>query len=337
MFPKTQALIQEQLAAGVYPGVCYGLIKNGRIESQVFGWAQLVPEKEPMSYETRFDVASLTKVVCTTTVMLQLLEKERLWLDDSLQKYLPAFTDGRITLRHLLTHTSDIQTWIPSRDQLSASELRQAYYTLEAGENLGEVVKYTDAGTILLGFMLEELYQKPLTDIFQREVLAPLGMSQSCFLPTATSGVAATEELEDGQVLKGITHDPKARVLGSHAGNAGLFTTLEDLLTFCQMYLKEGIHQNHVFLKRETLQQLLRDATPTGTGGRSIGWDLLNTPNQQPVLFHTGYTGTFLIIDILKQDAFVFLSNRVHPKDHRASYLNHRDQLVRIYLKECFD
>lgn len=325
-YPKTQAKIQEYLREKVFPGVCYAIIDQEKVIHKHFGYASVIPEKRVMTEDTLFDAASLTKVVCTTTMILKLMEQGVIEIDQPLKQYLPAFGDGSITLRHLLTHTADIVTYIPNRDQLNQRELMQAYLTLKAGDNLGKVVKYTDAGTILLGFMLEEIFQKPVTTIFKEEILEPLEMLNSQFPPLDTHySISSTED-----TLCGQTHDPKARVLAEHAGNAGLFTNLADLLKFTQMYLNEGrLPDGRTFLQRETIAQLYQDQTPNKEGRRSLGWDL-----RYGFLFHTGYTGTFLCIDPKLQQAFVFLSNRVHPYDFRQEYLAKRDELIAIYLKE---
>ncbi|MDN6519133.1 MAG: serine hydrolase, partial [Enterococcus sp.] len=132
-----------------------------------------------------------------------------------------------------------------------------------------------------------------------------------------------------------ITQDPKARVLAEHAGNAGLFTNLKDLSKFAKMYLNLGRVRDMIYLHDKTVQELLKDQTPTGKGKRSIGWDLKVSPvDQSPLLFHTGYTGTFLLLDVVKKSAFIFLSNRVHPEDHRASYVAQRDEILSCYLNE---
>lgn len=335
MYEKTQRLIKDKLSQGVYSGVVYELITESEKTVQVFGNMATVPQVEPMVKDALFDVASLTKVVCTTTVVLKLWEAGKLDLDLPLNTYLPEFVNREITLRHLLTHTSDIQTWIENRDQLSPTQLQEAYMLLAPGENLGKEVKYTDAGTLLLGFMLEKIYQQPVVAIFQQEVLKPLGMKDSLFLPTDSKKIVPTEQQPDGTVLRGVTHDPKARILGAHAGNAGLFTNQADLEKFVMMYLNQGESNGRPFLQRATIQMLLQDQTPDGGGQRSLGWDLkFAKEDKRPLLFHTGYTGTFLLMDILKKRALIFLSNRVHPKDHRAAYLKERDEIIEEYLKE---
>ncbi|MGX7132054.1 serine hydrolase domain-containing protein [Enterococcus songbeiensis] len=335
MYPATQKIIQKKMQQGVYPGVIYELIHGKNKEMGIYGAAAILPEFQGMEESLLFDVASLTKVVCTTTVVLKLWEQGKLMIDQSLHTYLPEFLNREITLRHLLTHTADIQTWIPNRDQLNKEALRQAYLKMENGENIGKVVNYTDAGTILLGFMLEKLFQKPVIEIFQEEVLTPLKMTASCFLPSDKKKIVPTQQQADGTVLRGITHDPKARILAEHAGNAGLFTNLADLEKFVQMYLDWGMIAGQSFLRKKTIIQLLKDQTPDGKGGRSFGWDL-KIASKQSALFHTGYTGTFLLIDPQRQEACIFLSNRIHPNDDRAGYIKHRDEILAVYQKERF-
>lgn len=336
MYPETRHLIEAKLKQQLFPGVIFQFIEDQQEETQVLGNAQIEPTVIPLAENFLFDVASLTKVVCTTTVMLRLFEAGKLTWDQPLHDLLPDFQNRNITLRHLLTHTSDIKTYIPNRNQLSAAELRAAYLKLEPGDQLGKVVQYTDAGTILLGFLIETLYQKDVINVFKQEVLQPLQMSASLFLPEPPyDRIVPTQKQSDGKILKGITHDPKARILAEHAGNAGLFTNLKDLSKFAKMYLNLGRVQDKIYLHDKTILELLKDQTPMKDGGRSLGWDLKFSPNDQaPLLFHTGYTGTFLMLDINKQSAFIFLSNRVHLEDHRAHYVTERDEILACYLNE---
>jgi len=326
MYPKTQNKIYVGWKNQTFSGAVYCFIAQGEEEIKVLGDASFVPQKEKITQKHLFDVASLTKVVCTTTVVLRLLEEQVVFLDDPLQKYLPQFQDKRVTLRHLLTHTADLNSWISHRDQLSKEELKQAYLSIQAGDKLGRQVQYTDTGMILLGFMLEELFQESATSIFQKEVLTPLQMKDSSFSPKKDKKIVPTEQLTSGKILKGETHDPKARVLKEHAGNAGLFTTIGDLIRFVRVYLQETN-----FLDKGTIRSLLQDQTLLKNGNRSLGWDLKDT---NKVLFHTGYTGAFLAVDPIAQQAFIFLSNRIHPRDYKMSYIRYRDELIGCYLKE---
>lgn len=326
MYPKTQKCIELKRQAGVFSGVAYQFFDGQQEEQHIIGEAAIEPKLEKLTKDHLFDVASLTKVICTTSVMLRLMEQGEIAVDASLATYLPGFQDERITIRHLLTHTSDIVTWIPNRDQLDQQALRQAYLQLQAGEGLGQSVKYTDAGTILLGFLIEEWYGEDVTTVFEREVLQPLKMKQSYFPPLSKQlAVVPTERLMDGTLLKGITHDPKARVLGKHAGNAGLFSTIDDIALFVRMYLDN----TGDYLKQSTIALLQSDQTPNRQGTRSLGWDL-----KGEWLFHTGYTGTFILMNVTRKKAMIFLSNRVHPNDFREAYIEERDAIIATYLDE---
>lgn len=335
MYKKTKDKIHQLLNEGIFPGINASFIKQNERESICLGYAQLIPQKIKLSSDMLFDVASLTKVICTTTVILQLVEESRIQLDIPMKNYYPTLKDEQVTVRHLLTHTSDIRTFIPNRDTLSKEELREAYTQVESGNKIGEDVLYTDTGTILLGFMLEEIFRKNLTDIFKERVLTPIGMTQSCFLPTTTQNIVPTENHPIRGLIHGVTHDPKAFVLAEHAGNAGLFTTLTDLEKFSLMYLNKGQSGGNRILREETIAQLLKDCTPNSNGNRSLGWALksdLRTGNK--LLFHTGYTGTFIMLDVKLKEAFLFLSNRVHPTDRREEYIKKRNELIAIYLQE---
>lgn len=334
MYKETSKKIKTLMNAGVFPGVSFSFMTDTESEDHTWGNAQLIPTVEELRPSLLFDVASLTKVICTTTAVLQLMEEQIIEIDAPFKKYYPVFEDEKITIRHLLTHTSDIQSYIENRDALSKSELQQAYNQVYSGESLGKKVAYTDTGTILLGFMLEELLGKQVIEIFKERVLKPMDMTDSCFLPSDPSKTVPTENHPVRGVIRGQTHDPKAFVLAEHAGNAGLFTNLADLKKFTSMYLNEGMYQKTRVLRKQTVRSLLTDQTPDKYGHRSLGWDLKADLTGRPFLFHTGYTGTFLLIDLKEKEAFIFLSNRVHPVDERATYIEKRDELIDIYLKE---
>lgn len=334
IYKETRKKIKEFMEDGVFPGVSFSFMTEAKVEDHTWGNAQLFPAVEPMDRSLLFDVASLTKVICTTTIVLQLLETRRIEIDTPFKKYYPAFNDEKITIRHLLTHTSDIKSYIENREALTKDELRAAYTQVKSGEHLGKHVAYTDTGTILLGFMLEELLHKDVIELFKERVLQPLEMSASLFLPTDSTKTVPTEQHPIRGLIRGQTHDPKALILAEHAGNAGLFTNLTDIKKFVTMYLNEGVYKTNRVLEKATLDSLLLDQTPEKNGHRSLGWDLKDDLFGNPLLFHTGYTGTFLLIDLLNKEGFIFLSNRVHPVDKKAEYIGKRNELIDIYLKE---
>lgn len=333
MYPETRKVIQSLIQEGIIPGASYAFVKGNTIQHYLDGLTAIFPQEEEIKEDLLYDVASLTKVMMTTTVVLQLMEERKIVVDDSIQKYLTEFSSPDVTIRHLLTHTSAINGYIPNRDALSASELKQALMQLPVGENSGKEVVYTDTGMILLGFMIEKIEQLPLQQVFNKRILQPLKLEDSTFEPIDASRCAPTELHSKRGLIRGEVHDPKAFVLKGHCGSAGLFSSLKDCLTFAQMMLNKGESNGVRILKEKTVEGLLKDWTPTGDLWRSLGWNLKGN-KEHPILFHTGFTGTFMIIDVLEQKAFVFLSNRVHSKSHTPTYLEKRDMLIDTYLKE---
>lgn len=333
MYPETRKFIQALIQKSIIPGASYAFVNGSKIECHFDGSAAIFPEEEKIKSGLLYDVASLTKVMMTSTVVLQLIEEKKVAVDDPVQQYLPEFASSIVTIRHLLTHTSAINGYIPNRDALSAAELTSAMMQLPIGESFGKEVVYTDTGMILLGFMIEKIEQMSLEQVFKKRVLQPLKLEDSTFEPKDVSQCAPTELHPKRGLIRGEVHDPKAFVLKEHCGSAGLFSSLKDCLTFAQMMLNKGENNGVRVLEEKTVEGLLADWTPTGDLWRSLGWNLKGD-RDHPILFHTGFTGTFMLIDILEQKAFVFLSNRVHPKSHTPTYLEKRDILVHTYLKE---
>ncbi|MGX6978388.1 serine hydrolase domain-containing protein [Vagococcus elongatus] len=336
MYPKTKNKIEELVNKGIMPGAAYCFIKGNQIYQRALGLRQIIPSKEQMTIDTLFDVASLTKVVGTNSVILKLLEEKRINIDDGLQLYLPEFQDKYVTIRHLLTHTSGINGFIPNRQQLSQEELIQAFLSLKSNPNLrGKEINYTDTGTVLLGLMIEQLYHKPVQRVIEEEVLQPLKMTQATFSPTGNK-IAPTELDSRRGIIKGEVHDPKAFILKERCGSAGLFATLNDLMSFTFMMLYRGkMRDGEYFLKEETVTSLYQSWSNIESAPRTLGWDLRFEPEtKKPILFHTGYTGTFMLIDSDQMEAFILLSNRVHPLDNKPLYQINRDELIDSYLEE---
>lgn len=327
MFEEINNLIKKQIRNGIYPCANWAFLQDGKVERYLEGFAQIKPEKEYLRENMLFDMASVTKVVCTGTVVLKLWEDGKLDLEKPFRVYYPSFQDEKVTLRHLLTHTSDIDSYIENRDRLNAKELRKAYNYLKSGENIGKIFKYTDTGTVLMGFMLEEIFGKSAQAVFQEQVLTPLQMDDSGFQPIEPKSLAVPTELSKKRgLIRGETHDPKAYVLGKHAGSAGLFSTLNDQINFTKkMFFEQS------YLKSETIDSLLKDWAKVFK--RSLGWDLKEDKKGHLYLLHTGFTGTFLLANPKNKRAFIFLSNRVHPENHRLEYLSARDELLKLYLE----
>jgi len=333
MIEKINLLVSQQRKAGIFPCANWAFMDKDKKSTFLEGYAQITPEKEVLKPDMLFDLASITKVVCTGSVVLKLWEEGKLDIDVPFSTYYPSFQDNRVSLRHLLTHTSDINPFIKDRDILNDEELKEAFNYLTVGENLGKSCQYTDTGTVLMGFMLEKIYQKDAQDIFQELVLNPLGLHNSKFQPIVPASLAVpTEVTENRGLIRGQTHDPKAFVLGKHAGSAGLFSTLADMMRYI-----EEVFFKQTFLKPETIEALLQDFSPLKNQNRSLGWDMKFDKAGNPFLFHSGFTGTFLLLDPRRKKAFVFLSNRVHPHNFREEYLKNRDIIINKYLQLVSD
>ena len=295
--------IEDQIEQGIYPGASLALYQAGRWQEFYFGLAD-PQEGKATQAGLVYDLASVSKVVGVGTLIAFLCEQGQLNLDLPLQEYYPAFHRKDVTVRQLLTHTSGLDPFIPNRDQLTAPELKAALNHLTVLED--KTFRYTDVNFLLLGFMLEAIYDQTLDQIFQSQIFQPWGLAETGFGPVP-GAVPTIRGVQDGQV-----HDPKARVLGVHSGSAGLFSTLRDLEIFLEHYLEDDFAAN-----------LTQNFSKEPGKRRSLAWNL-----EGSWLDHTGYTGTFIMYNRKEQKAAIFLSNRTYEKDERAQWILDRNQLM---------
>ncbi len=321
------------IAAGRTPGAVLWLERDGVSWSRAIGSSALVPAKAPAKLETIYDLASLTKVVATTTAVMLLVEEGKIRLDDKLGKHLPAFAGGKrglITIRHLLTHQSGLRAGISSREEWTGVEMA---VRIAAAQELamapGSGYLYSDVNFILLGRMVELASGETLDDFCQKRIFKPLGMVDTGFRrfdpaqappPSAGGRIAPTERLADGRILRGVVHDPTARRMGGVAGHAGLFSTAPDLARYCRMILNGGMLENTRLMKGPTVALMTGVQSPPGSARRGLGWDI-DSPHagQRGPHFpaggfgHTGWTGPSMWIDPFSRTFLLFLANRNHP------------------------
>lgn len=309
-----------------FPGAVVAIGVQGRLVAlRNFGRMSSAPDAPPMPRDAIFDLASLTKVVGTTTAAELLYDRGLLDLDRPVVAYLPAFAAApghdRITVRHLLSHSSGLFTtdllWQHSHNR---QELLALIDHMPVAWIPGSHYQYRDENLILMGEIVERLSGKPLDRFLQDKAFGPLGMKDTGFNPPARRmGRIAPTEQDDvfrHRLIRGEVHDENAYVLGGVAGHAGLFSTARDLAKLAELYLRDG----RGLLKPSTIAAFTtRQAEPPGTS-RALGWDMPDPsgsfagPRAAPdALIHTGFTGTSLYID-RKRDAFiVLLTNRVNP------------------------
>ncbi len=317
--------VQAAVSAGEVPGAVVLVGQGERVlYRKAFGSRSLVPRQEPMTEDTIFDVASLTKVVATTPAILLLAEQGKVSLDDPLGKYLKEFS-GRpfrdLTIRRTLTHTAGFPD-LPSLDAMREGFPRGAALLAKAGLRYrpGASFSYSDTGFIVLGELVRRVSGEPLGRFAATHLFLPLGMGETTFRPgpALLPRVAPTEGLNNG-MLRGAVHDGNARLLGGIAGHAGLFSTADDLARFVRMLLSDGKGPAGQVLSAATIKTMW-SRTEVGEIVRTLGWDEVSPYSRPMGLFfprgsvgHTGFTGTMLWIDPPSRTYVILLTNRVHP------------------------
>ncbi len=327
-------LIAAAIAEHKIPGAVLVVGHQGHVVySQAYGNRALVPASEPMTLDTIFDCASLTKVVATTTSVMRLFELGKIRPDEKVTTYLPEFQNGKsaITIRDLMTHYSGLRPDLDLEPAWSGYEtgIHKALIDVPAGPREAKFV-YSDINFILMGEIVHRVSGQTLAEFARTQIFQPLGMVNTEFQPSPVlvPRIAPTERLKTGEILRGVVDDPTARFMGGVAGHAGMFSTAGDLALFCQMMLNKGVnpsagdeHPTRLF-NPSTIELFTSGQSPAGLKAvRGLGWDV-DSPFSGPrgVLFpigtsygHTGFTGTSLWIDPASQTYVVLMSNAIHP------------------------
>lgn len=332
-YPVTQQQLISLVDHRIVPGISYCLFNGADRITKVVGDAAWVPAREPLHPGMQYDLASLTKVVGTVPVIQQLMQHRLVSLDDPVTRFLPMFSDQRVTVRNLLTHTSGLHGYIPHRNQLSPQELTTAFITQQrVDDSLNRQIRYADVNFLLLGWIIEQVLGTTVADAVNELVTTPLGMMDTGYHPTVSRSVPTEKQPQRG-LIRGQAHDPKGYILGDDCGCAGLFSTLEDLVCFGHHLIATGLNGR---LSPAMVEMLFTDQTPiAGKHSRSLGWKLLHSPADGHLLIaHTGFTGTWIILDRQEQSGMVVLTNRVHPTANNQRFLTCRDQIFATYLQE---
>jgi len=328
-----------------------------------FAWAQglsvIRPERLPMTRETVFDLASLTKNIATTTAIMWLVEDGLVALDDPVAKFLPAFAERdkeAVTLRHLLTHSAGLKPWRGYHEPMLEKERKTGERILCTAEGRewildrvlrsarvhepGEAAVYGDLDFIVLGALVEEVSGLPLERFCAERVFEPLGMKETRFLPLGAEWdeppgmpdlqrrrIAATENCPwRKRILWGEVHDPNAFAMGGVAGHAGLFAPADDVMRFAQAFLDAWHGRSDALPPRWVKEFAQRQRLPENSDW-ALGWD---TPTQgqsssgqyfsEDSVGHLGFTGTSLWIDLKTEAIIVMLTNRAHLIAKRSQF-----------------
>lgn len=353
--------LAKEIQSGAAPGVVGLVLKDGKIIARrAVGNAQThlviqakdsnelsyVPSSERMLEDTLFDLASLTKMIATTTSILILVDRGQIDLDKTVATYIPTFAaraKDKVTVRHLITHTSGLSSWFPFHEiYIDREEIFRALdedFALESPP--GALRVYSDLGFMVLGRLVEVVSGQRLDRFARENIFGPLGMNHTGFLPSLQARfLAAPTELDPqrDKILKGIVHDENSRALGGVSGHAGLFSTATDLAVFAQMLLNQGEFNGQRILKASTIQAMLKPQLPQPAIDKGsdflrnrkqlIGWwgmdDKLTIGADgglpsRTAYGHTGFTGTAMYIDPEHNAAAILLSNAIHPKREDAN------------------
>lgn len=327
----TQQLIEAMVTERIVPGVNYAFIKKKQVFTSTVGFASIYPQVTQLSPFAQYDLASLTKVLATENILLKLYDQGKLNFTEPLQEFIPDFKDDQVRLFHLLTHTSGIRGWIDHRDELNHDELLQALIHLPVTDEFEHKMRYADTNFILLGQVVKKIFGKPVQEVAMQEIFKPMGLTHTTFHPDPENCVPTA--LVNGQVLQGIPHDPKARQLGADCGSAGLFSSMQDLITLSKCYL--GLIKDLLPYSQKTVSELFDNKNARNVKPRSWGWDLRFDPElHYPIILHTGFTGTLIILDRLKQTGLILLTNRVHPSGHNQIFLAMRKKIIQSFIQE---
>jgi serine-type D-Ala-D-Ala carboxypeptidase len=326
---QIDAVVEKEIQAGHFPGAVVLVGRGKRIlYHKAFGLAVAEPFQQPMRDDTIFDLASLTKPIATATAAMILIDRGQLDPNDLVGDYLPAFAckgKEEVRIKHLLTHTSGLPAYT------SAASLKSEYGSpcpeavidkicgLEAQSMPGETFQYSCLGYITLAEVIKVISGQDLAAFSQTHIFTPLGMKRTTFNPPSTwKGNIAGTEIVDGRLLQGTVHDPLARLRDGISGNAGLFSTADDLSIFCRMLLNDGSWRGERILSPEAVKML----TTAQSHGRAYGFDVSSgyawikgSFAPKSTFCHSGYTGTSLVCDPTSKTYLIILTNRAHPSD----------------------
>jgi uncharacterized protein YbbC (DUF1343 family)/CubicO group peptidase (beta-lactamase class C family) len=324
---RIDAVVEDALEEKKLPGCVVAIGRTGGIGLlKAYGHRQLEPEREEMTTDTVFDMASLTKPIATATSIMILVERGQVRLRNPVAEYIPEFGENgkeHITVEDLLVHRGGL---IPDNSlndyQAGVEKAWERIYALEGGRGEDDKFIYSDVGFLVLGEIVHRVSGKNVDEFAAENIFQPLGMKETGYNPDSSLRErAATTEKVDGKWLRGTVHDPRAALLEGVAGHAGLFSTAHDLAIYCDAMLRGACPggDSAGIMSRATEAEMLRPRE-IGSHRRGLGWDSRSGySTNRGELFsdrafgHGGFTGTAMWVDPDLDLFVIFLSNRLHP------------------------
>jgi len=340
-FSEVNKLMDQAVSDSVFPGavLLFG-IDDSFLYSKAFGHYTYDKTSKPISTNSIFDLASVSKVIGTTSAAMILVDQNKLNLDEKVITYLPEFNNNGkeiITIRNLLVHNSGLAAFKKYYDEFStAEEVINDIMNLELIYEPGSKYVYSDLGMITLQKVIEKISGKSLDKFLEENLFQPLGMNSTMYNPSnEIKQYCVPTELDDFwrmRQLQGEVHDERAYMLNGVAGHAGLFSTAEDLSKFVRMLLNDGEFNHNKVIKKETIDEWT--TKQSSQSDRGLGWDTKSEEKSSSGKYfsmnsfgHTGYTGTSIWVDKESKLFVILLSNRVHPTRANRKIIKFRPKI----------
>ena len=335
---QVDKIMQTAINDSVFPGGVVGVLRNGSLVwQQAYGYHDYTKTKEVQANGV-YDLASISKIMATTTSMMKLVDEGKVSLDDPISKYIPEFNDGKkkeITIRHFLLHTSGLPAFRIYVDELrTRDELVEAVRNEPLINEPGEEYVYSDLGFILLAEIIEEVSGKRIDQYVHDEFFEPMGMTSTTYNPEnigrfLTNRIPPTEidtVYNRGLVHKRV-HDERAYFMDGVSGHAGLFSSVQDMAKYFFMLLNDGIYGGHQYISPEIIDLFTSHQSPINRRGlgfdrKSEGFSTAGTLTSENSFGHTGFTGTSFWVDPDENIAIVILTNRTYPNRSYGSRIS---------------
>lgn len=316
-FDTISSILNKAIENNIIYNVSYSFIKDNDVKNNYIGIYGTNNLKKVDS-NSIYDLASLTKVIGTTSMMLKLLDFGKINLDDKAVKFCSNFKDENITIEELLLHNSGLKADLDDKTDIDKNKIFDS--TIINKENYHKTI-YSDIGFIILGFIIENITNSNLDKSFKDYIFNSANMNNTSYHPSNKDCCIPTEITDKRGIICGEVHDSKSYALGE-IGSAGLFSTLEDLNIFVCSILND----DEKILSHNSIKKLI----DINFGERTLGWD---KRYGKYTLYHTGFTGTSILINLNSKEAMIILTNRIHPNRDNNTYLELREKINKIFME----
>jgi CubicO group peptidase (beta-lactamase class C family) len=346
-FFRVESVVKNAIEDRTFPGAVVLIWKDGNvIYENAFGNFTYDSDSPQVNKNTIYDLASLTKVVATTTATMICYDWNLFSLDDKVIKYIPEFGVNRkenITIKNLLLHNTGLPAWKKFYGRnFSYDDVLKEIYSSELEYKTGEKTVYSDLGVITLGKIIEKVTGKSLDKFCADEIFVPLKMNSTFYNPVESIKLFCAPTETDNywrmKTLQGEVHDETSAMLNGVAGHAGLFSTAKDISKLMSVLMNKGLLNNEQFIKQSTIELFTKKYSSENT--RAFGWDTKSDSGSSAGKYfgkksfgHTGYTGTSIWADPERNLFVIFLTNRVYPTRENTKILKIRPQLHNAVIK----